>query len=712
MTVAHPLRHRLRRYPLDGAELWFHPRTGTHVRVDALELHDRRRVAPRVVMFGITNACNLACSYCSRDAGKPSTWTVDAAAELLEDLAAAGVLEVAFGGGEPFAFRGFAELLSRLYRTTPLALHATTNGTLLTDELLATVAPMLGQVRLSLHENVAWRAAAVRLQAAGVRWGPNVLVDARTIAELPALLAEVQALGASDVSLLSYVGPDPARHPSAADLARCADLVRASPLPCRISVCFGQRLGVDRLLAGVEPVADCAAGIDFVTVTPDRRLQACSFQDDGLPFVDAADLLQQWRARHVSLLAPSRRRGCARLAGGAPAVAMPSVAAGVRVWQAFSGNNSSECDLVARFADSASAAQLVARLTGLPLGRESDPIEADVSRWLEWFRREGTPASPVHPSEAFEPPSVVAALGPVFFAHNGMTLGTLRLLEGVAWQAGAECWSSRIWSGEVVGWLVAWNEGTAPAAAAAAAGAVAADDLGTLGAAVAHGSLVVGWWCPRDRRFDEGLAALRALAAPAELAFEPVRGVLDAALLQGLLRRAAEPTATCPRLWMRFPAGAAARFAPTVDDRPFVQSGDSILVDGIEQKQRLALRAHAVGGSAIALEGRRIEVKSEFGRPGERPWVPSVLPAAAIERLQMDLRLRLGGDACEIVSQDVTQWAAGPGTVVRVRSDRPLPVIETLDAFARSLALVAEHELLDVDQPALALRRLLAATRH
>lgn len=55
------------------------------------------------------------------------------------------------GGGEPFAFHGFAELLERLHATTALALNVTTIGTLLTPALLDRVGPLLGQVRLSLH---------------------------------------------------------------------------------------------------------------------------------------------------------------------------------------------------------------------------------------------------------------------------------------------------------------------------------------------------------------------------------------------------------------------------------------------------------------------------------------------------------------------------------------------------------------------------------
>ena len=54
---------------------------------------------------------------------RDSEWTVDSAAVMLEGLAAAGTLEVAFGGGEPFAFKGLGALVTRLRRTTEHALH-------------------------------------------------------------------------------------------------------------------------------------------------------------------------------------------------------------------------------------------------------------------------------------------------------------------------------------------------------------------------------------------------------------------------------------------------------------------------------------------------------------------------------------------------------------------------------------------------------------
>ena len=57
--------------PLDGALLRFHRDSGTHVRIDADRFATLRQQAPRVVQFAITNRCNLACGFCSRDAAPP-----------------------------------------------------------------------------------------------------------------------------------------------------------------------------------------------------------------------------------------------------------------------------------------------------------------------------------------------------------------------------------------------------------------------------------------------------------------------------------------------------------------------------------------------------------------------------------------------------------------------------------------------------------------
>lgn len=308
----------MRPFLLDGAVLLFDRERGTNVLLDGDELADVRQVAPRSVQFGITNVCNLACRFCSRDTTAASAWTADEAFQVLAELAKAGVLEVAFGGGEPFAFPGFAELVARLHDETPLAVHATTNGLLLTPSRLAAVREKLGELRLSLYDDNDWRATIGRLVDARARFGVNLLVLPERLAALEALVFELVERGCRDVLLLSYNGADRAQHlspPEAEDLAsRVSLLHRALGGRARISldVCWGERMAsVPRLLER----ADCGAGRDFLVLTSDKRLAPCSFHHRSVPIASAADVLRIWNDERGALSAPSSIPGCARSRG-------------------------------------------------------------------------------------------------------------------------------------------------------------------------------------------------------------------------------------------------------------------------------------------------------------------------------------------------------------------------------------------------------------
>ena len=211
VEVPLPLR-RLRRFALDGALLLFDRRTGLTAVCDGPETEHLRMRAPRVVQFGITNACNLACTFCSRDLEARSSWTVDSAFELLRDLDAAGTLEVAFGGGEPLLFKGIAELVHRLATETHLAVSLTTNGTRLSRSLATELAPNVGQIRLSLYDDVESEAALVALAESGVRFGINYLVTPERLPGLEARVFELAARGCTDLLLLSYNGRDRSLH--------------------------------------------------------------------------------------------------------------------------------------------------------------------------------------------------------------------------------------------------------------------------------------------------------------------------------------------------------------------------------------------------------------------------------------------------------------------------------------------------------------------
>jgi hypothetical protein len=306
-----------RRFALDGALLLFDRDTGLTAICDGEETAHLRMRAPRVVQFAITNACNLACAFCSRDASVRSQWTADEAFDLLRDLDDARTLEVAFGGGEPLVFKGFIPLVQRLHRETRLAVSLTTNGTRLTSDVARALAPFVGQIRLSVYDDVDPAAPLDALDASGARFGVNWLV---TPARLPALEATVFDLAArdcTDVLLLPYTGPDRALHLSgdqSRDLAaRVALLERAlrRRMVLKLGECWGERLDpVPTLLHG-----PCAARREFVVVTSDRRLAACSFHNDSFPFASARELLDVWAGERDRLAAPAKNPGCARAPG-------------------------------------------------------------------------------------------------------------------------------------------------------------------------------------------------------------------------------------------------------------------------------------------------------------------------------------------------------------------------------------------------------------
>ena len=322
----------------------------------------------------------------------------------LKGLSLAGTLEVAFGSGEPFTFRGFAELVAELHQGTPLAIHVTTNGTLIDQSSWPRFAGRFGQVRLSLYDDHTFRRCANLFAATGQKWGANLLVDEPALSGLPAQLAELTAAGCHDVSLLSYVGVGAERQLGPSGRARLARVIEDSPLPCRLSVCFGDAVPVPRLFAGFDNDGDCSAGHDFITITPDQKVQSCSFQDGGVPARTAEEILAAWGRGRAAWAHPAARSGCARVL---PIVrAAPPIPA-IAVWQGFSGNNSGECVLVAKFQTVADAESYLAEL--LP-GWPADTGYPD--EWRELFHAEQVAAPAMaNPASERDAPAELTAIG-------------------------------------------------------------------------------------------------------------------------------------------------------------------------------------------------------------------------------------------------------------------------------------------------------------
>lgn len=343
---------------LDGALLAFDRSTGDRWLLRSPATRALRAEAPPLVLFSITNACNLTCAFCYRDQRRESAWTVDSAFDLLAGLDERGALEVAFGGGEPFVFKGFATLVERLRRQTSLVVHATTNGTAITREVARRLRGHFGELRLSIYDDAPWRERFAMLTGEGHSVGLHYLVTPERLPGLRAFVEGLVALGAKKLFLLSYNGPDRRMHLGRAasdELAHTINSLDDLPIEVGVSACWGARL---------DPVAqlspdrgDCGAGSHFVSIGPDATLSPCSFHHQRRAARTCDEALEAWRAMRSP--GPARIQGCHRRS----LIDRPSD--GLWRWRAWSGNNSVDCFTVGRFVDAPTAAEAIEELRAL-----------------------------------------------------------------------------------------------------------------------------------------------------------------------------------------------------------------------------------------------------------------------------------------------------------------------------------------------------------
>ncbi len=325
---------------VDGGRLYFDPETGTNVLIRSPVTATLRRSAPRSLQIGLLTPCNLACDFCYRDTSAPSRLTKPFLLDLLIQAAEWGVLEVAFGGGEPLLFDDFAGLLRELHANTPLGLNFTTNGTLLTQAFLDDVDDAVGEIRVSAYADNHYR-RTLRLLS-GREFGVNWLVTPENVGLVEPVVHDCLALGARNVLLLGYKGADASLHLRPEHLHVLSQtLRRRTDWPILLDICWHPLLeGVPQLFAR----SDCGAGDEFLVITPDRAVQPCSFHHERIPFETFSDLQvihADLRARRASACID----GCTR----ASFVERPQPA-GVFVWKVRASNNSGTYTVLGRFA--------------------------------------------------------------------------------------------------------------------------------------------------------------------------------------------------------------------------------------------------------------------------------------------------------------------------------------------------------------------------
>jgi len=89
--------------------------------------------APFLVVWDFTHMCNLQCKHCYQDAQKalPDELTTEEAKRLIDQLSDAGVVVVAFSGGEPLMRTDFFEIAAYAHQQD-LYVALASNGTMIT----------------------------------------------------------------------------------------------------------------------------------------------------------------------------------------------------------------------------------------------------------------------------------------------------------------------------------------------------------------------------------------------------------------------------------------------------------------------------------------------------------------------------------------------------------------------------------------------------
>jgi len=250
--------------------------------------------APESVHLQINNICNLRCPSCyvglSED--DDGSLPLERILSLIDECAEMGVFQLALGGGEPLVSSKFIPIVRRA-RERGVVPNVTTNGWLITEELLDETAGILGELRMSLNDAVSVNKAlleekAALLRARGARFGFNLIVTRQNLDRLPELLRWAIEQGAATINLIR---PKPAPgneqwyRRNALTLADSARLVAALPrlepffaktnltVDCAFSFLF-HGWTAEKLQA--RGVAGCAMGERFATVKWNGDVYPCS----------------------------------------------------------------------------------------------------------------------------------------------------------------------------------------------------------------------------------------------------------------------------------------------------------------------------------------------------------------------------------------------------------------------------------------------------
>jgi radical SAM protein with 4Fe4S-binding SPASM domain len=186
-------------------------------------------IAPFLVVWNLTNACNLKCKHCYQRAGTPAPdeLTLEEKRKVVNELADAGVVSIAFSGGEPLMHPDFFPIVAEA-RKRGMFVAVATNGTMIDEKMaqrlkdggVGYVEISLDSTRPELHDDFrgvpgSWKRTIEGIKncvKVGLYTVMATTVTRLNVAEVPNLIRMAKRLGVKRFTHFNFIPAGRARE--------------------------------------------------------------------------------------------------------------------------------------------------------------------------------------------------------------------------------------------------------------------------------------------------------------------------------------------------------------------------------------------------------------------------------------------------------------------------------------------------------------------
>lgn len=199
-----------------GGYHYYDRNTGIHLLVDEIKPIDNLTLSPRTISIAITNKCNANCSFCHISKGEiylSKNFLLD----FCKQIDSIGTFDIAIGGGEPLLHPDLTEICQAIWQETNLGISITTNGQLLSADLIKGIKNFISFIRISLDtlDNSLYRKIRnfsldslinnLNLLSGEIPFGLNMVVSSETLKDLDKMLEFAINIKAEELLLLPLI---------------------------------------------------------------------------------------------------------------------------------------------------------------------------------------------------------------------------------------------------------------------------------------------------------------------------------------------------------------------------------------------------------------------------------------------------------------------------------------------------------------------------